>query len=84
MEPVVLVQAREQDYDLVEKAIAKAAVEFEAHAFKVTATINKQSPLPKESYGGVIVGTPNWNIKVANTLESRLELLQEQVGEMLS
>ena len=48
MEDTVL-QAREQDYSLVESAVVEAAAEFEkAIGTPVKISIDKQNPLPAE------------------------------------
>jgi V-type H+-transporting ATPase subunit E len=51
MEPVVLVQAREEDYPAVEEAIAEAKKEFQTTIKKdIECTIDKTTPLPKDRY----------------------------------
>ncbi|KAI8899621.1 ATPase, V1/A1 complex, subunit E [Globomyces pollinis-pini] len=80
MEKNVLVKVREQDYNLAESAIKDAVQIFkQASGIDCTIEVDKANPLPKESYGGVVLGTPNWNILCSNTLESRLDLLQENM-----
>ncbi len=80
MEHHVVLTAREQDYGLVEGAIEKACAEFKAElGQEVSVSIDKEHPLPAESCGGVMLGSSDWRIKCANTLESRLELLQDQM-----
>ncbi|KAJ2999491.1 V-ATPase V1 sector subunit E [Globomyces sp. JEL0801] len=88
MEKNVLIKVREQDYNLAESAIKDAVQIFkQASGIDCTIEVDKANPLPKErynveinnSYGGVVLGTPNWNILCSNTLESRLDLLQENV-----
>jgi V-type H+-transporting ATPase subunit E len=51
MEPEVLIQAREVDFEKVETAIGEAASQFEkATGQKVKASVDKSNPLPKEKY----------------------------------
>lgn len=81
MENTVLIQAREQDYATVEAAIKEAVVIYSAKSGLAApqVVIDKEHPLPPHSMGGVIIGNNDWRIKCSNTLESRLELLQDQM-----
>ncbi|KAK9466248.1 ATPase, V1/A1 complex, subunit E [Lipomyces arxii] len=78
-EKAVKVSAREADYELVNKAIPLAQEEFKAAAgFDISISINESDPLPSESSGGVIVIGSAGKIVVTNTLEERLNLLNEE------
>ena len=46
---------------------------------KISCIIDEKNQLPSSSCGGVILGSLDWTIKCSNTLQSRLELLQDQV-----
>jgi V-type H+-transporting ATPase subunit E len=80
MEPSVMIQVRQQDVSIVQSAIESACKEYEKTlGIKIVCIIDEKNPLPSTSCGGVILGSLDWTIKCSNTLESRLELLQDQV-----
>lgn len=80
METDVKVQCRKQDVSLVEKAITEAAKEYEDKlGEKVTATIDEEN-IPSANAGGVILSGLNGKIKVNNTLEARLSILEDGVS----
>ena len=73
----VTISAREADYDLVKKAITKAAKDFkDKSGIDVKASIDEKNPLAKSLHGGVVVKALHGSIKVNNTLEERLNLMQ--------
>eukprot|EP00842_Homolaphlyctis_polyrhiza_P004301 jgi/Hompol1/4872/HPOL_001854-RA len=80
MEHKVVVQCRAVDIPLVKTAI-EAAREQYTHALNmpVEITIDEANPLAAGSAGGVLLSALEGRIKSSNTLESRLELLQEQM-----
>lgn len=77
-----MIQVREVDFDVATEAIKDATVEFTKLA-KVEITIDREHPLPSSHLGGLVIGTMDGRIKCENTLESRLELLQDQVCSIL-
>ncbi|KAH6572455.1 hypothetical protein BASA50_007061 [Batrachochytrium salamandrivorans] len=80
MENQVTVCCRAVDVPIVTKAIATATKEYSTELNQsVKVTIDEGNPLPAESYGGVTLSALDGRIKCSNTLESRLELLQEQM-----
>lgn len=80
METNIKIQCRKEDVSLVEKAIAEAATAYEeSMGDKVTATIDEEN-IPSSNAGGVILSGLNGKIKVNNTLEARLSILEEGVS----
>lgn len=84
MESNVTIQCRAEDVDLVKKAIEHAKDKYQQAQFKknpkeVKVTIDEANPLPSQSAGGIALSAVEGRIKIANTLESRLELLQDQM-----
>jgi len=80
METSVKIQCRKEDVSLVEKAIAEATTAYEeSMGDKVTATIDEEN-IPSSNAGGVILSGLNGKIKVNNTLEARLNILEEGVS----
>ncbi|KAL2912642.1 V-ATPase V1 sector subunit E [Polyrhizophydium stewartii] len=78
MEPKVTVQCRAEDNDLVRTAIAEAVKEYTSEVkLKTEVVIDEANPLPATSAGGVVLSAVEGRIRTANTLESRLELLEE-------
>lgn len=73
----VSVSARETDYDVVKKAFEKSSKDFkDKSGIEVKVSIDENDPLPKNLHGGVIVKANQSKIRVNNTLEERLKLLQ--------
>lgn len=73
----VTVSAREADYDLVKKALSKSIKDFkDKSGIEVKVEIDENDPLPKNLHGGVIIKAHSSKIRVNNTLEERLTLLQ--------
>ena len=73
----ITVSARESDYDLVKSAFTKSTKEFkETSGIDVKVSIDEKDPLPKSAHGGVIIKAMNSQIRVNNTLEERLSLVQ--------
>lgn len=79
MSKEVTISARESDYDLVKKAISKSTKDFkEMSGIDVKVSLDEKDPLPKSLHGGVIIKGNNGKIRVNNTLEERLSLMQTQ------
>ncbi|KIN01502.1 hypothetical protein OIDMADRAFT_19312 [Oidiodendron maius Zn] len=77
-EPKLQVRARKADYDIVKKAIDKAAKEYKENTKKsVEATIDEENPQPEGCVGGLSIVGGAGKIDINNTLEQRLRLLQD-------
>ncbi|CAM0139291.1 V-ATPase V1 sector subunit E [Umbelopsis sp. WA50703] len=77
METDLKVQCRKEDVSLVEKAITEATKEYEEHmGQKISATVDEEN-IPSSNAGGVILSAMNGKIKVNNTLEARLAILED-------
>ncbi|KAI9286644.1 ATPase, V1/A1 complex, subunit E [Umbelopsis sp. AD052] len=77
METNVKIQCRKEDVSLVEKAIAEAVTAYEeSMGDKINATIDEEN-IPSSNAGGVILSGLNGKIKVNNTLEARLNILED-------
>ncbi|BFZ58584.1 V-ATPase V1 sector subunit E [Savitreella phatthalungensis] len=73
----VTVSARENDYDVVKKAIESAKKSFkDKSGIDADVSIDEDSPLPEKSAGGVIVKANKGTIRCDNTLEGRLLILE--------
>lgn len=73
----ITISAREQDYDIVKQAITKSTKDFkEKSGLDAKVSIDEKDPLSKNSQGGVIIKGTGGKIRVNNTLEERLTLLQ--------
>jgi V-type H+-transporting ATPase subunit E len=80
MEPEVVVTCRAEDNDKVAKAIDDAAKIYNTEVgSNVKATVDTSNPLPASCSGGVVLATQAGKIKVDNTLEARLAILEEQM-----
>uniref|UniRef100_A0AAY4C9X0 Vacuolar ATP synthase subunit E n=2 Tax=Bilateria TaxID=33213 RepID=A0AAY4C9X0_9TELE len=86
LEPKVTIRCRKQDVDMVKvRNISYAAVQKNIPIFKAATKSNIEVNIDQESFlspsisGGVEVYNSNGKIKVANTLESRLDLLAQQM-----
>ncbi|CAH7687133.1 ATPase, V1/A1 complex, subunit E [Phakopsora pachyrhizi] len=74
----ITVTIRPQDSKIAEKAISQALKNYkQISGIDCTHTIKED--LPKESRGGIIVWGYNNRIKVNNTLDERLKLLEEKM-----
>jgi len=79
IEPKVTLTFREKDSSLIESVVKEASSIYEEKFGYPVEVINDSKYLPDTSAGGVIISCMDGRIKVANTLESRLELLKEQM-----
>ncbi|RUP51848.1 ATP synthase subunit-domain-containing protein, partial [Jimgerdemannia flammicorona] len=80
MEPKVTINCRQADVAKVKKAVEEATVLYkEALGDDVQAKVDEKAHLPKESAGGVILSAQGGRIKVNNTLETRLDILEENM-----
>ncbi|KAM9754584.1 V-type proton ATPase subunit E 1a [Menidia menidia] len=80
LEPKVTVRCRKQDVEMVQAAVNNTIPVYkEAVKSTVTVRIDQDRFLPSDICGGVEVYNDNGKIKVSNTLESRLELIAQQM-----
>ncbi|XP_014856347.1 PREDICTED: V-type proton ATPase subunit E 1 isoform X1 [Poecilia mexicana] len=80
LEPKVTIRCRQQDVDMVQAAVNKnVAVYKETVKSNITVRIDQDHFLPSNICGGVEVYNNNGKIKVSNTLESRLDLVAQQM-----
>ncbi|KAK0524147.1 V-ATPase V1 sector subunit E [Tilletia horrida] len=78
MEDKVEVTVREQDVDVAKSAASKATEAYQEKSGKST-SVDVKSGLGKNSSGGVILAGFGGKIKVNNTLEERLRLMEERM-----
>uniref|UniRef100_A0A6M2DSK9 V-type proton ATPase subunit E n=1 Tax=Xenopsylla cheopis TaxID=163159 RepID=A0A6M2DSK9_XENCH len=80
MEPKVLLKVRKADLDLIESILPDTMDQYKSQVNKeVVATINREAFLPVECCGGIEMSGLNGRIKVSNTLETRLDLIAQQL-----
>ncbi|KAK2918123.1 V-type proton ATPase subunit E 1a [Channa argus] len=80
LEPKVFIRCRQQDVELVQAAVIKSILIYkEAVKRNIEVRIDQQRFLPSAICGGLEMYNDNGKIKVSNTLESRLELLAQQM-----
>ncbi|KCV67873.1 ATP synthase (E/31 kDa) subunit [Fonticula alba] len=81
MDTKVNVVCRAKDAALVKELIPEAVAAYEKEALgqKMEATVCTRNTLPEDSAGGVLAYTPGGKVRISNTLESRLELLQQDM-----
>uniref|UniRef100_A0A3B3CSA5 ATPase H+ transporting V1 subunit E1a n=1 Tax=Oryzias melastigma TaxID=30732 RepID=A0A3B3CSA5_ORYME len=80
LEPKVTIRCRQQDLEIVQASVSKnIPVYKEAVKSNITVRIDRDRFLPSDICGGIEVCNDNGKIRVSNTLESRLELLAEQM-----
>ncbi|CAK6960171.1 V-type proton ATPase subunit E 1a [Scomber scombrus] len=80
LEPKVTVRCRQQDVEMVQAAVNKnIPIYKEAVKSNIVVKIDMERFLPSDICGGVEMYNDNGKIKVSNTLESRLELMAQQM-----
>ncbi|XP_044773304.1 V-type proton ATPase subunit E 1-like isoform X2 [Neomonachus schauinslandi] len=80
LEPRMIVCCRKQDFSLVKAAVQKAIPMYKIATKKdVDVQIDQETYLPEEIAGGVEIYNGDRKIKVSNTLESRLDLIAQQM-----
>ena len=81
MESEVMVQCCRRDIDVVKAAVADAVADYRTNVGRdIAAVIDTENFLDDECTGGVIVSALYGRIRCLNTLESRLDLIAEQVS----
>ncbi|KFO96605.1 V-type proton ATPase subunit E 1 [Calypte anna] len=80
LEPKIVVRCRKQDLSMVKTAVQKSIPNYK-NAIKrdVDVQIDKDNFLPEDIAGGVEIYNSDGKIKVSNTLESRLDLVAQQM-----
>lgn len=80
IEDTVIIRCREKDLKLVEAVVDNAIADFTAAAKRdVKVSVDKTNFLSPDIAGGVELYSQNGKIKVENTLESRLDLICNQM-----
>lgn len=80
MEANVTVRGRQVDGQLIQNILPSAVEAYKSTSGKdVVVTLDTENYLPADATGGVELVTHGSRIKVANTLESRLELIAQQL-----
>lgn len=80
LEPRMIVRCRKQDFPLVKAAVQKAIPMYKIATKKdVDVQIDQEAYLPEDIAGGVEIYNGDRKIKVSNTLESRLDLIAQQM-----
>lgn len=80
MDSNVLIKTRKVDVDIAKKVLGDVEKEYTlAFPNKELKIEIDSSFLPQDSCGGILASCQNGNIQVSNTLESRLDLLQESI-----
>lgn len=76
----MLVRVREADQSIVESVLDDVAAKYKDTTSKeVVLKVDTESFLPADMTGGVELQTQKGRIKIANTLEARLELIAQQL-----
>lgn len=79
-EPNITVKVRPQDRDLIKSVLPTVATKYrDVTGRDVNLTISDDSHLSQETTGGIELFARQNKIKVANTLEARLELISQQL-----
>ncbi|GFQ67755.1 v-type proton ATPase subunit E [Trichonephila clavata] len=80
LEPEVSIRCRKQDMDLVEKALSTVAKEYQEVVGKqCKVNVDKDNYLSPECAGGIELTAQKGKIKINNTLESRLDMISQQL-----
>ncbi|XP_037927225.1 V-type proton ATPase subunit E-like [Teleopsis dalmanni] len=80
MEPQVLLRCREDDLDLIKEVLPHATQQYTENIKQdVNITVATDNYLPADTCGGVELIALNGRVKVPNTLESRLDLISQQL-----
>ncbi|XP_051886768.1 V-type proton ATPase subunit E 1-like [Pristis pectinata] len=80
LEPVVIIRCRKQDITLVKNSVCKNVPIYKNSINKdIEIHIDQENFLPEDIAGGIEIYNSSGKIKVSNTLESRLELIAQQM-----
>ncbi|XP_059051655.1 V-type proton ATPase subunit E [Achroia grisella] len=80
VEPAVTIRVRQADKSLVESLLGRAQQDYKAKIKKdVQLKVDSEAYLPADTCGGVELIAARGRIKISNTLESRLDLIAQQL-----
>eukprot|EP01137_Pigoraptor_chileana_P013640 Opistho-2@67375 len=80
LEDKAIVRCRKVDISLVESVIPGVQQQLaKATGRNLQIIIDRENPLPEASAGGVEVSSANGRVRIANTLETRLHLVAQQM-----
>lgn len=80
LEPAVTIRVREADQSLAESIVSIVEAQYKEISGKdLTLKIDSENFLPGITCGGIELLTQRGRIKIANTLESRLDLIAQQL-----
>ncbi|KAM4676695.1 V-type proton ATPase subunit E 1 [Discoglossus pictus] len=80
LEPRVLIRCRKQDLPLLKSSVQKSIPTYKAATKKeVEVVIDQENHLSPDVAGGIEIFNADGKIKVSNTLESRLDLIAQQM-----
>ncbi|XP_003342034.1 V-type proton ATPase subunit E 1 isoform X2 [Monodelphis domestica] len=80
LEPQMIVRCKKDDLPLVTAAVQKAIPLYKLAAKRdLNVQVDQKTFLPAEISGGIEIYNGNGKIKVSNTLESRLDLIAQQM-----
>ncbi|XP_050071028.1 V-type proton ATPase subunit E [Anopheles maculipalpis] len=80
MEANVLIRGRQVDAQVIQNVLPAAVESYKSKCGRdVVVTLDTESFLPADTTGGVDLLAQSGRIKVSNTLESRLELIAQQL-----
>lgn len=80
MEGNVLIKTRQVDQQIIQNILPQVVTDYKTQIGKdVKITLDTESFLPVDTCGGIELTALNGRIRVPNTLESRLELISQQL-----
>jgi len=80
MEANIIIRGRQQDAQLIQNVLPGAVEQYKRETGKdVVVTLDTENNLPADSTGGIEIFALQGRIRVVNTLESRLELIAQQL-----
>lgn len=80
MEPAVTLKVRQQDEAIVNEILSDCVAQYKEKIGKdVQLKIDKENYLPPNTCGGIELQAQKDRIKISNTLESRLDLIAQQL-----
>ncbi|CAG9567962.1 unnamed protein product [Danaus chrysippus] len=80
VEPAVTIRCRQADKSLVESLLPRTQQDYKAKIKKdVVLKVDTEAYLPADTCGGIELIAARGRIKICNTLESRLELIAQQL-----
>jgi len=80
LEPAVILRCRQQDMSIVQEALERSLDAYRNAVKKdVKVTVDTENFLPNDLSGGVELYAQRGQLKVENTLDSRLDLMSQQM-----